>query len=170
MKSWLLVWVVFNVFVGLIATSGTVAAETRSVDLVGIEFDPSSLSIDTSDTVIWTYQESAASFGNHNIIFQSSKKPADDAPTAKGSDDDDWELNTTGDTYSLTFESKGNYRYRCTYHSEDFESGMSGIVKVGEDSDSTPFLGVAETAFAIVAVVAIISITSGMRRNQTKDE
>lgn len=79
------------------------------------EFTPLLAEISLTQGLAWT---NVGTIG-HNVLFE------DDEIGSVG------EL-ASGATLNTTFAAEGNYRYRCTYHSRDFSSGMVGRVTVGD--------------------------------------
>jgi plastocyanin len=74
-------------------------------------FAPASLTAAVAATVTWTWRGAAA----HNVTFEDGQGSSN--TQAAGS-------------HSRAFAGPGTYRYRCTIHSTDFQSGMVGNVIV----------------------------------------
>ncbi len=83
---------------------------TNAVDVADNRFSPPN-AIGPSGTVTWTWRGSAL----HNVTFEDGQGSS----ATKG----------TG-THQRTFPGPGTFRYRCTIHSANFESGMTGRVVV----------------------------------------
>ncbi len=74
-------------------------------------FSPGQLNVTAGANVTWTWY----SYGTtHHILFE---------------DGENSQAQSSG-TYERTFAAAGTYRYRCTYHSDNFGSGMIGSVVV----------------------------------------
>jgi len=76
------------------------AASTKSVDAMGYQFTPASLSIAVGDTVTWTNHDTAP----HNIVVTDGPEKFT-SPTLQ-----------TGQTFSHTFTQAGTYSYYCSIH------------------------------------------------------
>lgn len=81
------------------SNSGSSGAATHSVDIANFAFSPASLTINAGDSVTWTNKDSTA----HTVTSDSGS-----------------ELNSgtlrPGDTYSQTFNTKGEFDYHCSIH------------------------------------------------------
>jgi plastocyanin len=77
-------------------------------------FTPRNLSISATESVNWTNPGT----GTHNVLFE------DPAIGTVG------EL-PPGASVKHTFNDQGTFRYRCTYHSTSFTTGMVGKIQVG---------------------------------------
>jgi plastocyanin len=108
------------------------AATTHNISISGFRFVPADKTIVVGDTVTWTNFDGNA----HNVVSD----PAPPAPTFPSSLD--LALN---DTYSNTFNTIGDYTYRCSLH-----SGMTGVVRVVDPP--TPV--VPETAYPVALTAA----------------
>lgn len=84
------------------------APEGAKVSLVGLEFDPTSVTVATGETVRWVWTEQVA----HNVTSTGGGH-ALESPTNQGPD------------YAVTFVEAGEYPYECTLH-----AGMTGTVVV----------------------------------------
>lgn len=72
-------------------------------------FAPASSPITPGASITWTWRG-----GNtHNVTFQDGQGSS---------------ATQTSGTHSRTFPGAGTFRYRCTIHSSDFNSGMVGSV------------------------------------------
>ena len=80
------------------------AVATNEVDVVDNRFEPAVIAVETGDTVTWTW--------------------GGETPHDVTGDDFASETQTDG-TFTHTFETSGQYQYRCTIH-----SGMNGLVVV----------------------------------------
>ncbi len=74
-------------------------------------FDPADVTRGTG-TVVWAWNSGGR---GHNVTFEDGIGNS----TTQGSG-----------THSRTFSAAGTFRYRCTIHSSDFNSGMVGSVEV----------------------------------------
>lgn len=92
------------------------AQTSYSVDVSGLSFTPSTLTINVGDTVVWTNTG-----GTHNVNGSTSIYSSN--PESFGN-----EIGT-GWTYSHVFTIAGTYDYRCDLH---YSSGMVGQVQVNE--------------------------------------
>ncbi len=74
-------------------------------------FAPASSPITAGATVTWTWRGSAG----HNVTFEDGQGSS---------------ATQNSGTHSRSFPGAGAFRYRCTIHSSDFNSGMVGSVTV----------------------------------------
>jgi plastocyanin len=82
-----------------------------SVSVCDNVFVPSTSPVAPGSTVTWTWRG-----GNqHNVTFEDGQGSS----TTKGSG-----------SHNRTFPGAGAFRYRCTIHSTDFNTGMVGAVSV----------------------------------------
>jgi plastocyanin len=77
-------------------------------------FESDSVSVPAGRTVGWVWR----SYTAHNVTFE------DDPTTPVSSDTQE------SGHHLRTFDVPGQYRYRCTVHSTDFTTGMTGVVVV----------------------------------------
>lgn len=87
---------------------------TKSVSIGNSFFSPPDIQIAIGDTVTWTY---AAGQITHNVVGENGLFNSGDMPQTKT-------------VFKHVFSSIGTFRYRCTYHSTSFTSGMVGSVTV----------------------------------------
>ena len=85
------------------------SAATNEVTLNGFSFSPASLTISAGDTVIFKNTG-----GFHNSVCETNDPFCGSFAAAKPSP---W-------SYTNRFDVPGTYKYRCTIHSPDFNSGM----------------------------------------------
>jgi plastocyanin len=126
---------------------------SHSEALQGLQFYPSTITIDAGDTVTWTY----ASAEPHTVTFlgagQATPPPVTDpsAPKPAGGSSYDGSAYTSsgfialGFSYSLTFTKPGTYRYYCLIHQPE----MAGTVVVNPAGTAYPFT---EDAYSSQAV------------------
>lgn len=100
---------------GLALAMGAAQADTVYVEINNFAFHPENLTVNVGDTVVWTNNDTAAW---HDVTFEAGFGSG-----AKGS----MEL---GDTFNHTFDTAGEFAYRCQNHSTDFTTGMVGKVTV----------------------------------------
>ena len=83
---------------------------THYINIVNFAFDPSSITIDVGDTIVWTNQDSSSHTvtSNDGTTFDSGSI-------------------SNGNTFSFTFTSAGTFDYKCTPH-----PSMTGTVTVVE--------------------------------------
>jgi plastocyanin len=74
-------------------------AQTYNVDLSGFAFSPLTLTIKQGDMVIWTNKDSTG----HTVTSDSGTELASSTLS-------------TGQTYSHTFSTTGNFDYHCSIH------------------------------------------------------
>ncbi|MFZ6053198.1 T9SS type A sorting domain-containing protein [Halocola ammonii] len=98
-------------FAGLFSFESN-AQVSHQVDVADFQFDPSQLTINVGDTVIFTNSE-----GNHNVNGTQEDFP--DNPESFGNDVG------TGWTYSFVFTLPGTYNYVCDVH-----PNMTGSITV----------------------------------------
>ncbi|MGE0554079.1 MAG: plastocyanin/azurin family copper-binding protein [Gemmatimonadales bacterium] len=84
---------------------------TNAADVRDNRFDPVAVSVGASSTVTWTWR----GINTHNVTFEDGQGSS----TTK-----------TAGTHQRAFGSAGTFRYRCTIHSTNFDSGMVGSVVV----------------------------------------
>ncbi|MBU1671918.1 MAG: cupredoxin family copper-binding protein [Actinobacteria bacterium] len=79
-------------------TPGTSPGSTtgKSVSIKNFSFDPSSLTVDVGDRVVWTNDDDVDHTVTGTGLDSGTLKP--------------------GDTYSFTFDTAGTYNYQCTLH------------------------------------------------------
>ena len=75
------------------------SAQTREISVVNFSFDPSMLTINKGDTIVWTNNDSVP----HQVVGDSLKTL--DGPVM-----------SKGQTYSFTFNTAGNFSYHCAIH------------------------------------------------------
>jgi plastocyanin len=75
-------------------------------------FDPATVTRSPGSNVVWAWNSGGT---QHNVTFEDGMGSS----ATQGSG-----------THSRTFASAGTFRYRCTIHSGDFDSGMVGSVEV----------------------------------------
>jgi plastocyanin len=112
----LIVLIVAVVFISFIPAQAS-AAKTYTVRLQGFQFSPQQITIAVGDTVEWINDDAAI----HEVTIQGA--PGGSSP----------DLAQT-DSWSYLFDTPGIYKYRCIYHSPNFDSGMVGIVIVDGDA------------------------------------
>lgn len=100
---------------GLALVLGSAQAETVYVEIDNFAFSPQDLTVQVGDTVVWTNNDTAAW---HDVTFEAGFGSG--AKGAMG----------LGETFSHTFDTAGDFPYRCQNHSSDFASGMVGSVTV----------------------------------------
>jgi plastocyanin len=115
---------------GLLLTAGLVAApalaQGDAVSIVGLEFQPSTITVVAGDTVTWTVTQSIGQ--QHSV---TSGKPGGDV----GKDfDSGIGLQNNGDSFQFTFDTPGTYDYFCQVH----PTQMIGQVVVTAAGGSAP--------------------------------
>jgi len=100
------------------------AAETKEVkmgtDSGLLAFEPAKLQICKGDTVMWINNKA----GPHNVVFDENNIPGG-VDQEKISMED--QLGEPGDSFSMTFDTLGNYNYYCEPHRG---AGMNGVLVV----------------------------------------
>lgn len=133
------------VFVFMIATALAVpflptarAAETVSVEIVNLSYNPSSITIAPGDTVIWYNNESSL---HHSVTSDAGVTPSFDSGEI-----------VAGATWSHTFDTEGTFAYHCMFH-----PSMHGtvIVQTGIPESSSSMLVVAGTLALMLGLIAI---------------
>jgi len=117
---------------GLLAMAGAVAApvvaQGGAVSIVGLAFQPTTITVAVGDTVTWTTTQSIGA--QHTV---TSGKPG-------GTDvgkvfDSGFGLQNNGDSYKFTFDTPGTYDYFCQVH----PTQMTGqIVVTGASGSALP--------------------------------
>lgn len=107
--------------VGVLAVAGLACggspygptARGNSVNVVNNQFRPSSLILTGGAVVTFTWNSGGVA---HNVTFEDgpSSGPAQPSPAS----------------FNRTFGTAGTYRYRCSQHSSNFNSGMIGTILV----------------------------------------
>lgn len=82
--------------------------QTFNIVISGFAFNPSSLTINKGDIVVWTNQDSVA----HTVTSDSGSELSSSQIS-------------TGTTYSHTFNTAGTYNYHCSIH-----TSMKGTITV----------------------------------------
>ena len=132
-------------FVFMIATALAVpflptarAAETVSVEIVNLSYNPSSITIAPGDTVIWYNNESSL---HHSVTSDAGVTPSFDSGEI-----------VAGATWSHTFDTEGTFAYHCMFH-----PSMHGtvIVQTGIPESSSSMLVVAGTLALMLGLIAI---------------
>lgn len=90
-------------FATLFSASGYTQT-THNVSVLDFEFDPTILTIDQGDIVIWTNAG-----GNHNVDGNTITFPNNPVGFGNQPSTDPW-------TFEVTFDTPGNYDYRCAVH------------------------------------------------------
>jgi plastocyanin len=93
------------------SSSGSNPPPAGTVNVQDNSFKPASLTIAAGEDVTWQWKGS----GSHNVTFEDGQGNS---------------ANKTSGTHQRVFAAAGSYRYRCTNHSSNFTSGMSGSVTV----------------------------------------
>lgn len=101
-------------------------AATARVSIVGFAFNPSTVTINVGDTVIWTAQEADHTVTSDNNSFDSSRgtEPPQTIP-----------LNGT---FTHTFTTVGSFRYFCRVHGAHGGVGMIGTIVVRSNASPAP--------------------------------
>ncbi len=94
--------------------SGSTGGATGVVSVMNNSFNPTSVQPDLNHAVSWTWNSGGTL---HNVTFEDLAPGSGDRGTGAFSRD-------------FTGAAAGTYRYRCTIHSADFNSGMVGEVVV----------------------------------------
>ncbi len=114
---------------GLLATSipvllllgvGSVQAATRTVAAVNFEFQPASQAVNVGDVVRWTFA------GDPHTVT-SGTPGAPDGRFDSG-------IKNPGESFQVTFDTAGTYRYFCLIHPEQ----MTGTIVVRASTEPTP--------------------------------
>jgi plastocyanin len=100
--------------VALVLTAPAFAA-THTVNVVGLAFEPASLTIAEGDTVTWNFQSYP-----HTSTSDATSGP------------DSWDsgIVSMGGTFSHTFVTLGEHEYYCAVHSSPDGTMMNGVVTV----------------------------------------
>jgi plastocyanin len=88
----------------------------QTVEVIGassFQFERPNITIARGTTVRWINRENIF----HNVVAENNAFPSGDIPNQ-------------GSTHEVTFNTAGTFRYRCTPHSNNFTSGMVGVVTV----------------------------------------
>lgn len=82
----------------------------NTVAVTSNQFNPAALTVARNTTVTWNF-----SGGPHNVTFEDGQGNASDRSSG---------------SHTRTFGTAGAFRYRCTIHSTNFDSGMIGAIQV----------------------------------------
>jgi len=100
MKPTKSVWILLALFLCL--TAGLAAGEKEKgkhhVGISKMKFSPSSLTIQSGDTVIWKNSDDH----HHSVVAEDDSFKSENL--------------ANGDTFSHTFKKTGKYPYACSYH------------------------------------------------------
>lgn len=107
------------------ATSSAWASTNYLVTLSGQSFTPSQVSLWPGDTVTFTNKS-----GFHDVVCQNPDPVCGERPNPQSQP---W-------GFSYTYETVGVFPFRCTIHSSNFTSGMSGAVTVNAPPNVPPVL------------------------------
>lgn len=116
---------------GVVHVVASLPAAPVGVSVLDNKFDPKDANVTAGQSVNWTHN------GNnlHSITFESA---------AVGDLGDI----RSGQTLVFVFETAGTYRYRCKYHSPNFDSGMVGKVAVQGATGGPPTVAIHRPASA----------------------
>ncbi len=103
----------------LIADNSDISSKSVLIEMKNFAFNPDEIEINVSDTVIWINNDAAL----HDIILMDISEIS--SPDL-----------LQGATWNHTFTKTGTFKYRCHYHSSDFEKNMVGVVIVSEKESS----------------------------------
>ena len=129
-----------------LAAAGSVSAATVDVHLSNAMFVPATIAINANDTVNFINDDSFA----HDVTFEAGFSSGATGSVAPGHN------------WSHTFTTDGVFRFRCTIHSTNFDSGMVGKVTVGA-TPAPPKSPGFELAGALAAVAAVALIATRLR-------
>lgn len=107
-----------SLLMAVLAGSFRVSAATQLVRMVNFAFQPSRLTNNVGDTVVWTNTTTTG----HNVV--STDSAWDPSP-----------LFTRPDTFSVTFTQPGTYNYFCSPHRS---FGMTGAIVVQAAANQAP--------------------------------
>lgn len=102
------------VVLGLAGCGGsdsTAPAATNAITIRDNSFSPAVITVGSQVTVTWTWRGA----DTHNVTFEDGQGSSSTQVSG---------------THARAFAAAGTYRFRCTVHSENFSSGMSGSVLV----------------------------------------
>lgn len=105
----------------VVPAPGVRAANSVTVQEVGVRFTPAQITISAGDTVTWVYVSSPPGSG-HSVKFQDE----DLTPACPALVLDDCQRNSS-EKVSRTFTAPGTYSYYCKVHQSQ---GMTGVVVV----------------------------------------
>jgi plastocyanin len=111
MRRWTWLIVAGAALAGCKSSTSTTGAHTLALLVTDAGYSPALDSVSAGAQLTWTW----AGVQAHDLVFQDGL--------------DSVALQTTG-THQRLFSAPGVYRYRCTVHSPDFNSGMIGTIVV----------------------------------------
>ncbi|PKK82928.1 MAG: hypothetical protein CVT49_11075 [candidate division Zixibacteria bacterium HGW-Zixibacteria-1] len=118
--------------------AGLVKADTVDVNIPGLNFNPAALTINTGTTVRWT--------NNHSL------------PHTTTSDNAAWDSGTlsTGQSFSYTFDTAGEFPYHCNIH-----PSMTASITVNQ---GRPVPSLSSYAFIALWLIIIVLAWGTYRR------
>jgi plastocyanin len=102
----------FILFIGAVLFAGAANADTTTITVDNMQFNPASPSIHEGDVIVWDFQEA-----DHTTTSGSECNP-----------DGKWDSKTVavGQTFAFKFTTSGTYPYFCKNHC----SSMQGVIHV----------------------------------------
>lgn len=98
-------------------TADNGGATQHTIDMEGFAYDPAELTVSPGDTINWTNLDATT----HTVTFQDEENGTDSGDVAAG---EHFNWTVPEDTPA------GTYAYRCTYHSQGYETGMVAEITV----------------------------------------
>jgi len=140
--------------IGAVSVRAPVPASDHYVEMKNAVFTDAEIHIEPGESVTWINNETFA----HDILFEDGFGSGGPASMAAGA------------TYTHTFAENGTFQYRCQVHSVNFDSGMVGVVIVGDGEQPetppppAPSPGFEASIVALGLVGALLLAGLGRRR------
>jgi plastocyanin len=136
---------------------GPARADSDTVLLKGVRFDPKTVEIQPGETVVWKYESGQ----QHSVRFENG--PEVGCTGLLGTDC----LDQPGETRSRTFSNAGQFPYYCRFHGGPGGEGMSGVVRVEAATTTLPPASTSTTRLASTTTTTQPSTTTTTRRPLT---
>jgi len=104
----------------LLATAPPAAAASSDVDVINFAFNPSTITINPGDKIIWTNDSPVAKPTTHSVTADGNSPAFDE------------DLGKRGAQFEQRFPTAGTYTYHCKYHAQ-----MTGTIQVGAPATTT---------------------------------
>lgn len=152
------VLVVFVVLLGIMTVSPAQAAD-HTVTMSGSQYQPQQVTIDLGDRVRWVNNEST----RHSVT--SDDRDFDSSPDCSAASLD--QCMGQGDSFIVTFNGAGTFRYFCKIHGAATGVGMSGTVTVRGAPTTTVPATVTTAPPPTTTTTAVATTTSSVTSTST---
>lgn len=134
--------------------AGPARADSKTVLLKGLKFDPKTVDIRVGDTVVWRYESGE----RHSLNFEDGTDLTPGCGGLLGNC-----LDQPGESRSRTFSKAGELPYYCRFHGAPGGQGMSGVVKVTSTATTVAPASTSTTQPATTTTTAKPSTTTTTR-------